>query len=54
MELKYRNQLATTTDRIDAQTMLYQSLVNLGLAKADAAIAYYQLLRSAGMLSQQL
>jgi outer membrane protein TolC len=52
MELKYRNQLDTTTDRIDAQTMLYQSLVNLGLAKADAAVAYYQLLRSTGTLIQ--
>lgn len=51
MELKYQNQLATTTDRIDAQTMLYQSLVNLELAKADAADAYYQLLRSTGALN---
>lgn len=54
MELKYRNQLATTTDRIDAQTMLYQSLVNLELAKADAADAYYHLLRSTGTLNQTL
>lgn len=53
MELKYRNQLATTTDRIDAQTMLYQSMVNLALAKADAALAYYNLLRSTGTLYQQ-
>lgn len=48
MELKYRNQLATTTDRIDAQTMLYQSLINLELAKADAAISWYKLLSSTG------
>jgi len=54
MELKYRNQLATTTDRIDAQTMLYQSLVNLELARADAADAYYQLLRSTGTLNSTL
>lgn len=53
MELKYRNQLANTTDRIDAQTMLYQSMVNLELAKADAAIAYYHLLRSTGTLNQK-
>lgn len=51
MELKYRNQLATTTDRIDAQTMLYQSLVNLALARADAAIDYYQLMESTGRLN---
>lgn len=50
MELKYRNQLATTTDRIDAETMLYQSLINLGLAKAGAATNYYQLLRATGTL----
>ncbi len=51
MELKYQNQLATTTDRIDAQTMLYKSLINLGLAKADAAISWYQLLSSTGKLN---
>jgi outer membrane protein TolC len=51
MELKYRNQLATTTDRIDAQTMLYQSLINLELAKADAAVSWYQLLSSTGDLN---
>lgn len=50
MELKFQNQLATTTDRIDAQTLLYQSLVNLALAKADAAIDYYKLLQSTGSL----
>lgn len=50
MELKYKNQLATTTDRIDAQTMLYQSLVNLSLARAGAAVDYYMLLRATGTL----
>lgn len=50
MELKYRNQLANTTDRIDAQTMLYQSLINLELAKADAAVAWYELLTAAGTI----
>jgi outer membrane protein TolC len=51
MELKYRNQLATTTDRIDAETMLYQSLVNLSLARADAALAWYTLQKATGKLS---
>ncbi len=51
MELKYRNQLATTTDRIDAQTMLYKSLIDLGLARADAAVSWYQLLSSTGKLN---
>lgn len=51
MELKYQNQLATTTDRIDAQTMLYQSLVNLSIAQADVTTSYYQLLRATGTLN---
>lgn len=53
MELKYQNQLATTTDRIDAQTMLYQSLVNLSIARADATTSYYQLLRATGTLNSK-
>ena len=48
MESKFHNNLATTTDRIDAQTLLYQSRVNLELAKADATISYYGLLKSTG------
>jgi len=53
MELKYKNQLATTTDRIDAQTMLYESLTNLSIAQAEAVTAYYQLLRATGTLNEQ-
>ncbi|MDP4150533.1 MAG: TolC family protein [Bacteroidota bacterium] len=48
MESKFRNNLVNTTDRIDAQTLLYQARVNLELAKSDATIAYYSLLRSTG------
>ena len=48
MESKFHNNLATTTDRIDAQTLLYQSRINLELAKSDATIAYYSLLNSVG------
>jgi outer membrane protein TolC len=48
MESKFHNNLATTTDRIDAQTMLYQARINLELAKSDATIAYYSLLKSTG------
>lgn len=47
-ESKFHNNLATTTDRIDAQTLLYQSRINLELAKADATVAYYDLLKSIG------
>jgi outer membrane protein TolC len=49
-ESKYQNNLASTTDRIDAQTLLYQSRVNLELAKSDATIAYYTLLNSTGSI----
>jgi outer membrane protein TolC len=47
-ESKYKNNLATTTDRIDAQTLLYESRLNLELAKADATAAYYALLKTTG------
>jgi len=47
-ESKFKNNLVTTTDRIDAQTLLYQSRLNLELAKADATAAYYTLLKSTG------
>jgi outer membrane protein len=50
MESKFRNNLVTTTDRIDAQSLLYQSRVNLELAKSDATIAWYDLLRTTGKI----
>lgn len=49
-ESKFRNNLVNTTDRIDAQTLLYESRVNLELAKSDATIAYYNILRSTGKI----
>jgi outer membrane protein TolC len=49
-ESKFRNNLVNTTDRIDAQTLLYQSRVNLELAKSDATIAWYDMLRSTGKI----
>jgi outer membrane protein len=49
-ESKYRNNLATTTDRIDAQTLLYEARLNLELAKADATAAYYTLLKTTGRI----
>ncbi|SFV32456.1 TolC family protein [Thermoflavifilum thermophilum] len=52
MESKYRNQLASTTDRIDAETLLFKARVDLQLAQVDAVLAYYQLLASTGTLSQ--
>mgnify|MGYP006208211273 CR=1 FL=1 len=35
-ESKYKNNIASVTDRIDAETLLYQAKINLELAKADA------------------
>ncbi|MBX5439411.1 MAG: TolC family protein [Thermoflavifilum sp.] len=52
MESKYRNQLASTTDRIDAETLLFKARVDLQLARVDAVLAYYQLLAATGTLSQ--
>jgi len=50
-ESKFRNNLVNTTDRIDAQTLLYQARVNLELAKSDATIAWYDMLHSTGKTS---
>jgi outer membrane protein len=52
LESKYRNNVASAIDRIDAETLLYQSKINLELAKADAGLAYYTLLNSTGKISQ--
>jgi outer membrane protein len=49
-ESKFRNNLVVTTDRIDAQTLLYQARVNLELAMSDATIAYYNVLKSTGKI----
>jgi outer membrane protein TolC len=49
-ESKFQNNLVNTTDRIDAQTLLYSSRVNLELAKSDATIAWYDMLRSTGKI----
>jgi len=52
LESKYRNNIASVTDRIDANTQLFQSEINLEIAKADAMLAYYTLLKSTGNLKQ--
>ncbi len=51
-ESKYKNNVASAIDRIDAETLLYQSKINLEIAKADAGLAYYTLLKSTGKISQ--
>jgi len=49
---KYRNNIASAIDRIDAETLLYQAKINLEMAKADAGLAYYTLLKSTGKISK--
>ena len=51
LESKYKNKIASATDRIDAETLLYQAKINLELAKADAKLAYYTLLKSTGKIT---
>ncbi|RVU00391.1 TolC family protein [Mucilaginibacter limnophilus] len=52
LESKYRSNIASAVDRADAQTLLYQAQINLELAKADAGLAYYTLLKSTGKLNK--
>ena len=49
---RYRSNIATATDRADAQTLLYQAQIDLELAKADAGLAYYSLLKSTGKINK--
>ncbi len=53
MESQYQNAIVSATERIDAQTQLFQAEINLELAKADAGVAYYTLLKSTGTLTQK-
>ncbi|RCH53806.1 TolC family protein [Mucilaginibacter hurinus] len=50
LESKYRSNIASAVERADSQTLLYQAQINLELAKADAGLAYYTLLKSTGKL----
>ena len=52
LESKYKSNIASATDRADAETLLYQAQINLELAKADAGLAYYTLLKSTGKLNR--
>jgi outer membrane protein len=49
---KYRSNIASAIDRADAETLLYQAQINLELAKADADLAYYTLMKSTGKLNK--
>jgi len=52
LESKYQSNIASATDRADAETLLYQAEINLELAKADAGLAYYTLIKSTGKLNK--
>jgi outer membrane protein TolC len=52
LESKYKSSIASATDRADAETLLYQAEINLELAKADAGLAYYTLIKSTGKLNK--
>ena len=52
LQSKYQSNIASATDRADAETLLYQAQINLELAKADAGLAYYTLLKSTGKLNK--
>lgn len=48
---KFKNQLATVSDVLEADLMVIQSEMNLANAKTDAEISYYKLLRFTGKLN---
>jgi outer membrane protein TolC len=52
LQSKYQSNIASATDRADAETLLYQAQINLELAKADAMLAYYTLIKSTGTLNK--
>jgi outer membrane protein TolC len=47
-ESRYKNNVASTTDLLDANLAMLQSKVNLETARADAELAYQKLLKSTG------
>ena len=50
VQSKYSNNIASITEKLDADTQLFQSKINLEISKADAELAYYNLLKSTGQI----
>jgi outer membrane protein len=50
---KFENQLATTTDLLDADVARLQARLNAAFANSDASVAYSKLLQTAGLLTNQ-
>lgn len=53
-EVKFKNNLATTTERIDATTLLINARTQLEIARSEAMGYYYQLLYASGNISSLL
>jgi outer membrane protein len=51
---KFDNNLATTTELLDADVAQLQARLSYTLARADAFVAYHKLLQTAGLLSKEL
>lgn len=51
---KFDNNLATTTELLDADVAQLQSRLSYTLARADAFVAYHKLLQTAGILGAEL
>ncbi|RYY97032.1 MAG: TolC family protein [Chitinophagaceae bacterium] len=49
---KFNNQLATTTELLDADAALLQARLGRSFAANDAVVAYYKLLQASGTLSE--
>lgn len=47
-EVKFKNNLATTTERIDAETLLINARTQLEIARSEAMGYYYQLMYASG------
>jgi outer membrane protein len=50
---KYDNHIALVTDLLDADTYLLNAKINLISSKADATLAYYSILKSAGEFTKK-
>lgn len=51
---KYNNSLVTLTDLLEADAALLAAKINVVNSRADAALAYFKLLESAGLLPEQM
>ena len=48
MNNRYRATVSTLSELLDADALLLQAKINLEIAKADAELAYYKLLKAIG------